>query len=125
VSATPDDLAAKAAALEGEVIREGEAPAAGSEEAAPGQSTGQVIAMILRPAFDVIAPAWNVTDAECAMLGDTYGAVVDKYFPDLDLGVELAALFTTALVFGPRMKKPRHNPPPAPAADDGEKTSAG
>lgn len=115
-------MAAKAAALEGEVIRE--TPGAGEEEAAPGPSTGQVIAMILRPMFDILAPAWNVTDMECGMLGETYGAVIDKYFPDLDLGPELAAVVTTAIVFGPRMKKPRHNPPP-PAPDAEKKKPAG
>lgn len=114
-------LHAKAAALEGEFIQAGEGEQAGANGTAgpapPGPSTGKVISALLRPTFDLLAPAWNVSDTECENLGDAYGTVLDKYFPDFDLGPEVAALFVTFAVFGPRMRTPRHNPKPDTRAD--------
>lgn len=111
---TEDDLLReKAAALDGEFIAAGAGESAGEETAAPsGPSTGKVISALLRPTFDLLAPAWQVSDTECDMLGEAYGTVIDKYFPDFDLGPELAAVFVTFAVFGPRMRKPRHTPKP-------------
>jgi len=123
VSAAADDpaLHARAAALEGEVLRSGEAPGAagqaGHGEVPPaGPSTGELLAALLKPTFAVMAPAWGVTDDECALLGNAYGAVIDKYFPNFDFGVEFSALLVTLAVFGPRFKKPMRNTQ-QPAAD--------
>lgn len=116
---TEDDLLKdKAAAIEGEFI--GAAAGDASAEAPPpaGPSTGVVLAALLRPTFDMLAPAWAVSDDECKMLGESYGVVIDKYFPNFDLGPELAAVFVTFAVFGPRMRKPRHNPKPENAEDE-------
>lgn len=112
-----DQLRDKAAALEGGVLREGEGPAPAGEPA-PGPSTGDVLTALLRPTFDILAPAWAVSDVECAMLGHAYGDVLDKYFPEFDWGVELAAVLATAAVFGPRMRRPRHYAPPQPTDDE-------
>lgn len=107
VSAGADaDLSAQAAALEGEVLR-AESRAEGDQDAPAGPSTGELLAALLRPTFDIVAPDWRVTDSECEMLGQAYGAVIDKYFPDLEMGVELTAVLVTAAVLGPRLRKPR------------------
>jgi hypothetical protein len=115
-----DDLNGKAAALEGELLGAGEGVAgaapAGAEPPA-GPTTGELIAALLRPTFDIMAPAWAVSDGECAMLGESYGAVVDKYFPDFAFGVELTAIMVTLAVFGPRMRRPMKAEKKEPAAD--------
>lgn len=111
------DLAGKASALEGELLgngeglASGEAPGDGATAGDTGRSrTGptnaELLTALLRPTFDIMAPNWQVSDMECAMLGAAYGAVLDKYFPDLEIGVELAAVLATAAVFGPRMRRP-------------------
>jgi hypothetical protein len=119
-----DDLNGKAAALEGELLGKHDAPhgggpASGDEagQAPPGPTTGELIAALLRPTFDIMAPAWAVSDGECAMLGESYGAVVDKYFPDFAFGVELTAIMVTLAVFGPRMRRPMKAEKKEPAAD--------
>lgn len=123
MSAAADDpsLFARAAALEGEVLRPSEAPGAagqaGHGEVPPaGPSTGELLAALLKPTFAVMAPAWGVTDDECVLLGNAYGAVIDKYFPNFDFGVEFSAVVVTLAVFGPRYNRPMRNPPPAPDA---------
>ncbi len=105
-------LHAEAAALEGEVLRDDRAGQRSDDPPPAGPSTGDVLTSLLRPTFDIMAPAWRVSDTECALLGHAYGAVLDKYFPNIDWGVELAALLATAAVFGPRMRTPRHHPKP-------------
>lgn len=112
-----DQLRDKAASIEGEFIAAGGGDDAGAESAAPRPSTGTVLTALLRPTFDMLAPAWNVSDDECRMLGEAYGVVIDKYFPNFDLGLELAAVFVTFAVFGPRMRKPRHTPKQSPDAE--------
>jgi hypothetical protein len=115
-------LGAEAAALEGEYIPKG-APGAQAEEAPPTPSTGELLTMLLRPLFNVVAPAWEVSDDECELLGQSYGAVADKYFPNLELGVELSAVVTTVMVFGTRWGKPRkietEKPEETPAPSSG------
>lgn len=118
MSVPADDAALhdKAAALDGEFIQAGEGASPGSsggaESAPAGPSTGKVLSALMRPTFDLLAPAWKVSDTECEMLGEAYGTVIDKYFPNFDLGPELGALFVTFAVFGPRMRTPRHQPKP-------------
>lgn len=119
-----DGLEGKAAALEGELLGKGEAPPGGG--AAPGGDAGQapagptnaeLLTALLRPTFDIMAPSWNVSDMECAMLGEAYGAVIDKYWPDFAFGVELTALLATVAVFGPRMRRPAKAEPMEIATD--------
>lgn len=119
-------LGAKAAALEGEIFLAGEIPP-GAGAPPPGDrpkpvqpSSGELLTMLFRPTFDIVAPDWKVTDDECAMLGEAYGAVIDKYWPDFQLGVELSAVIATAVVFGPRLKRSRKpEKKPADGATDG------
>lgn len=104
-----DDLAAldaEARAVEGKVITNAEQQASAEPPPAAEITTGQLLTAILVPVFKVLAPAWAVSRDECALLGEAWGAVVDKYLPDLDLGVELSAVLATALVFGPRWGTP-------------------
>lgn len=113
-----DGLQAEAAALEGEVLRAVPGAGVGGGDQAPAApSTGELLAALLRPTFDIMAPAWRVSDPECEMLGQAYGAVIDKYFPDMELGVELAAVLATAAVLGPRLRKPRHEEKQEPPTD--------
>lgn len=116
------DLKAEAAALDGEFIKAGEGISGGGDSAAStppaGPSTGDILTALLIPTFAIMAPAWNVSEHECSLVGHTYGDVIDKYFPDIDFGVEFAAAIATAAVFGPRMRTPRHHPRPN---DDGKK----
>lgn len=115
---TPEDdaaLNAKAAALEGQFIGAGEGPASGggAADAPPsGPTTGELLTAMLIPTFRVMVPNWNVQDAECAMLGEAYGAVIDKYFPDFDFGVEFTAVVATLAIFGPRWRTPPRHPKP-------------
>ncbi|HWO42143.1 MAG TPA: hypothetical protein VNO43_10105 [Candidatus Eisenbacteria bacterium] len=112
---TPEEqLEAEARAVEGEVITAAEQRGGADSEPGAGVSTADVLTQLLKPTFRLLAPNWEVTDDECAMLGSAYGAVVDKYFPDLDLGVELTAALVTLAVFGPRWGKPAKVPKPKP-----------
>jgi len=102
-------LAAEAQAVESAAASDGaaEKPKRETESPTPTPSSAQLLTALLVPTFRVLAPAWEVTEPECALLGESYGAVLDKYFPDLDIGVEFAALLATLAVFGPRWGKPR------------------
>lgn len=103
------NLENEARAVEGEVITAAEQRAGAAAEDQPTSNeptTGEVLTALLIPTFKIMAPAWEVTDGECAMLGEAYGAVLDKYLPDLSIGVELSAALATLAVFGPRWGKP-------------------
>lgn len=115
-TASSSELAAELDELEAEASTpELEAAPAASGDQASDVSTADALALLLRPAFDLLAPAWAVSDAECKALADAWGAVLDKYWPDLQVGVELNAALVTAVVLGPRLRRPRF-PAPAPAA---------
>lgn len=108
-----ENLEGQAAALEGELLGKGDAPHGGGPasgddagQAPAGPTNAELLTALLRPTFDIMAPNWMVTDMECAMLGEAYGAVIDKYWPDFAFGVELTALLVTVAVFGPRMRRP-------------------
>ncbi len=133
MSAAPDDpaLHARAAALEGEVLRAGEAPEAagqagrGEAPPKPKPTNGELIGALLIPTFKHLAPNWGVQAEECMLLGEAYGAVLDKYFPDLKLGVEIEAVLVTFAVFAPRWGTPMRNQKPQPKAIDGEAETTG
>lgn len=117
-----ETLAEESRAVEGEHITADEAKAAGlggdASEAEPQPSmTGKVIGDLLKPTFANLAPLWNVTDTECDMLGQAYGAVLDKYFPG-GMGVEATAVIVTLAVFAPRWGKPARSTEETPPADD-------
>lgn len=131
------DLAGKAAALEGELLGKGEGPASGEgpgDGTAPAGDTGhartgptnaELLTALLRPTFDIMAPNWQVSDMECALLGEAYCAVIDKYFPGLEFGIEIAAVLATAAVFGPRMRRPTRVKTEPVSTDGKEEKSAG
>lgn len=98
-------LEAEAAALEGEHIQAGDTRSAPETEPA-GPETGEVLAQLYFPVFKLFFPAWEISPKECELLGAAHGAVIDKYFPDFDLGVELNAVLITAMVFGARIGRP-------------------
>lgn len=103
-------------ALSAEAI--GGDPAAVAAAPEPEIPTGQVLVMVLAPAFEVIAPNWNLTQTEVRTLADAYGAVLDKHFPDAlaNIGIELTAVVVTLAILAPRMHKPRKLEPVKPDA---------
>lgn len=76
-----------------------------SEDAQP--KTGDVIAGLLVVTFGFVAskrgPHWQLSPAEANELGSAYGAVIDKYWPDFQSGVELTAIGLTLAVAAPRL----------------------
>lgn len=125
---TPEEKAGlenEARAVEGEVITAAEQRAGATAEDQPPSNeptTAEVLAALLIPTFKFMAPAWEVSDGECALLGDAYGAVLDKYLPDLNVGVELSAALATLAVFGPRWGKPTKATPKKEQAPPREAT---
>lgn len=108
-----DQLGAAAAGLDAPTAPQGEAAAAPgaampppAPPAAPAIPVDQVLAKMLFMLFSTVAPAWQVQEHECEMLGGAYADVLNKYFPNLELGVELTAVAATLIVFGPRRGKP-------------------
>lgn len=70
--------------------------------------TGKICGDLLDVTFNgLIAPKrgehWKLTREESLALGDAYGAVIDKYFPDISGGPEVVALMLTAAMIGPRI----------------------
>lgn len=79
-------------------------------QAANQETTADLIAGLFFPTFNIlIAPRygahWAMTEGECVVLGDAYGPLIDKYFPDFRTGPELAAVLVSIAVFGPRIGK--------------------
>lgn len=109
----PKDLQAEADALMAEASQP-DAPQPGTPGApAPADDrskvdTGQVMTELLHITFNgLVAPKrgdhWKMSHDESKALGYAYAAVIDKYFPNLDLGVELTAIVVTVTVIGPRL----------------------
>lgn len=84
------------------------APPPGVEPRADGIPTDKLLADLMEPAFATLRPRWGVTRAECEALGGAWAAVIDKYFPDLEVGPELAAVLITVQIVGPRVAMERH-----------------
>lgn len=86
-------------------MRENQAQAAALEQ----QETAAALALLLEPAFGLLAPGWNVQAGECQALAGAWSPVLVKYFPGGigQMGPELTALLVTAAVIGPRLGKPR------------------
>lgn len=75
------------------------------ELAEPEMKTSELVQLVLGPAFALLAPNWKVKEAEIEQLSMAYGALLDKYFPDMQtaFGVEITAVLLTATVVAPRM----------------------
>jgi len=83
--------------------------------------TKKELAVLLSPVFGIIAPAWEVTDDEIDLLAESYADAINKYFPDgLSLGVEVGAIMSTVMIFGPRWGKPRKISAPKKQAQPGQ-----
>lgn len=78
------------------------------EGRADGIPTDKLLADLLEPAVTTLRPHWGVTRQECEALGGAWAAVIDKYFPDLEVGPELAAVLITVQIIGPRIAMDRH-----------------
>lgn len=65
---------------------------------------------VLTPAFAIFFPAWGISTKEIDALAEAYAAVCYKYWPEMDLGVEVTAIITTAMVVLPRRHLPRKLP---------------
>ena len=96
-------------------LASGAAPA----PAEPTIPTGQLLVMVLDPAFQILAPNWKVTQTEVKQLAEAYGAVIDKYWPDglTQYGPEVSAILITAMIVAPRAGTPPklEKKPDAPA----------
>lgn len=69
----------------------------------PSVPTADLLLPIITLCCDKIVPAWGVTQDEKKMLSDVYAAVIDKWFPDGIMGVEMTAIVVTAMIVLPRM----------------------
>ncbi|MGI2072630.1 hypothetical protein [Shewanella baltica] len=106
-----DEFASIAAELEPE------AQSQSYEAAAPVNiSAAEIILPVVSLACGVLAPNWDIKPEEQAALADCYGALMDKYFPDIaeSGGVELSALLVTAAILTPRLSTPRKLEPEKP-----------
>ncbi|NKF52785.1 hypothetical protein G3R49_19700 [Shewanella sp. WXL01] len=77
--------------------------------AAPHVSGAEIIAPVVQLGCALLAPNWDIQPEEQQALADSYGALIDKYFPDGagSFGVELNALLITGAIVTPRLGKPR------------------
>lgn len=63
---------------------------------------------MLSSAFSILAPAWEVSQDECAALGKSWSDVAEVWFPDAQLSpkwaVLVTAVVTTGMVVAPRLQ---------------------
>lgn len=81
----------------------------------PQIDIGQVLGQVIGATAGILAPNWNIQPEESQALGEAYGALVDKYFPDTGMenwGAEITALTVTAMVFQSRAGVPMKKPEP-------------
>jgi len=92
---------------------ESEAPV-NDDKQEPEVPTSELIAPIVAMCAGVLVPNWNLKNEEIQGLSESYGLVIDKYFPAAasSLGVELNALLMTAAIVLPRLGTPRKKPEP-------------
>lgn len=69
--------------------------------------TAEACSTLLLITFELIAARkgahWKMDEAEAREAGKAYGALLDKYYPDMQLGPEAAAVTVTAMIFLPRV----------------------
>jgi hypothetical protein len=107
-TASGDDVIKRLESIDAGDFEPGPEDVLGPEkEKEPEIPTSQVLVMVIGPLFDILAPAWEVSDEEKQSLAGAYAPVVDKYFPGMDAGPEIVAIAITAMVIAPRMGKPR------------------
>lgn len=106
------DLKAEADAILAAAGPDATPGAAPGVPAAPGVQTGEMVADLLDITFNgLIAPRrgdhWKLSADESKALGHAYGAVFDKYLPNLQSGPEFAAVIVTVAVIGPKIAQDR------------------
>ncbi len=119
-----DDLKAKASEIDNEAhppapepTPDTETPEQEPEEVSTGlPPTSEILAQLLQPAAMILAPNWNLQAQEIGALADAWAPVIDKYFPDMNLGVEMSAALVTLAIIGPRLSIP---PKLQPVQEDG------
>lgn len=86
-----------------------------AEEMPADPLAGLSLADVLQPAiqttFDLLKPGWRIKENESRALADSYAAVIDVFFPDMNVDPRFAAIgmagLTTFAVIGPRVKADR------------------
>ena len=97
------------------------------QETAPAASQQIPTKDFLQPAFygmfSALAPNWQIEKAECEMLAEVWSPVIDRYFPNLPESPLMVAVGATAVVFMPRIGKPRRvrKAPPGQQGDTSRK----
>ena len=105
------DLSAELAQLETEAGAQSqeEVTAAAAIASTSEADYKELLTQLMGPVFAVMAPGWNVQAGEVDALAGAYSPLLTKYFPEGPgkFGPEVAAVLTTVMVFGPRLKMPR------------------
>lgn len=91
-----------------------------------GPETAEMLYPLVSFACDLGCPNYQIQKAEKQALSESYGELIDKYFPEGigAWGVELNALLVTAAIFGPRVakgipaQKPKEKPEGEAVADE-------
>jgi hypothetical protein len=109
--------------LEGLSVEDDFAPGAAdvTEPEPPAPPTKELIYMAASPLVDIFLPAWKVSEDEKRAVAGAWGDLIDKYFPDVEMGVELTAIIVTGMVIVPRLGMDRKEPEEATGpADNGD-----
>lgn len=100
----PEEHAADLAALQEMAGETGPDSGQGPDgsDTGPEIDTAEFIEGIAAPMFAIMAPDL-LKPAEVKALAGAWAPVIDKYFPDLNLGVELNAAIVTLAIVGPKV----------------------
>jgi len=106
-----DGLKAEGAAKEGDYIAADDTGETTGQK--PKIDSGEFMAMCFNLVFSAVATRrgdhWKLSEEELTGISGAAGDVMDKYFPDLDLGPEAMFLGASLVIFGPRMIKDKEN----------------
>lgn len=73
--------------------------------------TADILRPLMSSAFALLCPKWDVQQEESDALAESWGAVVDTFFPSVNVdprvAVVVGAVATTAMVVSPRLGTPR------------------
>ena len=122
MEAGPDDAVIE---LEGLSVEDDFAPCgadvAEPEPEPPEMPTDELIYMAASPLVDIFLPGWRVSEDEKRAVAGAWGALIDKYFPEVEMGVELTAIIVTGMVIVPRLGVDRKEPEEATSpAENGD-----
>ena len=102
----------------------------GETQPEPEQSqTANVLAPMLQITFGLIAARrgkhWALSDGEADEAGKAYGAVIDKYLPDVAMGPEVTAVMITLAIVGPRLGEDKRQEAKKAAAESKQDKESG